>query len=137
VTRWSEEDLQRYQARNVGPNGEVSRNPVPITTRIKKYRNKPTMVDEILFDSVAEAKRYNELKFFQAAGQISNLELQPKFPLEVNGALVCTYIADFSYMSHGYRVIEDVKSNATKTPQYRIKVKLLKALTGIVVLEVA
>jgi hypothetical protein len=137
MTRWSEQDLQRYQARTVGPNGDVSRNPVPITTHVRKYRNKPTIVDDIMFDSVAEAKRYNELKFFLSASEITNLELQPKFPLEVNGQLVCTYIADFSYWSHGCRVIEDVKSDATKTPQYRIKVKLLKALTGIIVREVA
>jgi hypothetical protein len=137
MTRWSEADLVALQARTVGPTGTVNRNPVPITSRVTKYGNKPTMVDGIPFDSLAEARRYNELKLFVHAGDLSNLELQPKFPLVVNGELVCTYIADFSYEQRGYRVIEDVKSRASKTRAYRIKVKLLKALTGIIVREVA
>lgn len=102
-----------------------------------KFQNIPCEVDGIKFDSRAEGRRYNELKLFVAGGEISNLELQPKFQLEVNGALVCTYVADFSYQQRGYRIVEDVKSKATKTRQYRIKVKLLKALTGIEVREVA
>ena len=137
MTRWSEEELQRYNARTVGPTGVVNRNSVPITPSVRKYRNKPTMVGDILFDSMAEARRYNELKLLEQGGAIADLKLQPKFPLMVNDELVCIYTGDFSYQSHGYRVIEDVKSEATKTPQYRIKVKLLKALTGIEVREVA
>ena len=112
-------------------------NAIPLFQRPRKYRNKPCVVDGVRFASQAEARRYNELKFFLIAGELSKLELQPKFPLVVNGELVCTYIADFSYEQRGYRVVEDVKSKATKTPQYRIKVKLLRALTGIVVREVA
>ncbi len=108
-----------------------------LTPGLRKFRNVPCEVDGIKFDSKAEARRYNELKLFVRAGDLSNLELQPKFPLIVNGALVCTYVADFSYEQRGYRIIEDVKSTATKTPQYRIKIKLLKALTGIEVREVA
>jgi len=112
-------------------------NAIPLFQRLRKFRNKPCVVDGVRFASQAEARRYNELKLFLAAGDLSKLELQPKFPLVVNGKLVCTYIADFSYEQRGYRIIEDVKSPASKTPQYRIKVKLLKALTGIQVREVA
>lgn len=137
MTRWSEEDVQRYQARVVGPNGVVSRNPVPVAARVKKYRNKPTLVDGILFDSAAEAKRYDQLKLMERASAIRNLRLQPKFDLTVNGHLVCRYIADFNYWQGDERVVEDVKSKATKTPQYRIKIKLLRALTGIKVREIA
>jgi len=105
--------------------------------RRRKFRNKPCEVDGIKFDSRAEAKRYNELKLFVHEGSLTDLELQPKFALVVNGEKVCTYIADFSYKIRGMLVVEDVKSKATKTPQYRIKVKLLRALTGIEVREVA
>jgi hypothetical protein len=111
--------------------------PNPFARKTPKYRNKPTIVDGHKFASRAEARRYNELKLFQLSREISDLELQPKFPLVVNGELVCTYIADFSYEQRGYRVIEDVKSPVTKTPLYRIKAKLLRALTGIVVREVS
>lgn len=116
--------------------------PPPITVEqyqavYRKYRNKPVTIDGHKFASRAEARRYNELKLFQFAGQLTNLELQPKFPLVLNGQLVCTYIADFSYRQRGYRIVEDVKSKGTRTPQYRIKVKLLRALMGIEVREVA
>lgn len=103
---------------------------------VRKFRNVPTTVDGIEFDSKAEARRYSELKILERAKEIRNLGLQPKFDLTVNGHLVCRYIADFSYWQGEERVIEDVKSKATKTPQYRIKVKLLRALTGIEVKEI-
>ena len=50
-----------------------------------KYGNKKTIVDDIEFDSIAEARRYRELKLLEAAGEIEGLVLQPPFPLEVNG----------------------------------------------------
>src|SRR5690606_369436 len=49
-----------------------------------KYRNVRTTVDGITFDSKREAERYGELKTMEAAGVISDLELQPRFPLTVN-----------------------------------------------------
>lgn len=137
MTRWTETDLVNLQARPVGPAGTVSKRPVPIISRVTKYGNKPTVVDNIRFDSLAEAKRYSELKLFHHEGSLTDLELQPKFALVVNGEKVCTYIADFSYKIRGMLVVEDVKSPASKTPVYRVKVKLLKALTGIIVREVA
>ncbi len=64
----------------------------------------------------------------EKAQLIRNLELQPRFPLIVNGTKVCTYIADFTYFERTGRVIEDVKSKPTKTPVYRLKIKLFRAL---------
>lgn len=84
------------------------------------------MVAGIRFASKAESRRYSELLLLEKAGAVSKLELQPRFPLEVNGTLVCTYVGDFSYDERGARVIEDVKG--MKTPDYRIKRKLLLAL---------
>lgn len=109
-----------------------------ITLPRRKYRNKPCIVDGHKFASGAEARRYGELKLIQQSGQIHDLQLQTKFPLKVNGQLVCTYVADFTYRAwNGGMVVEDVKSPASKTPQYRIKAKLLRALTGIEIREVA
>lgn len=138
--RWSETDLQRYHARTVSPTGTVSSCEVPLQVSVskpRKYRNKIVEVDGHRFDSIAEARRYGELMFLASAGEITELQLQPKFPLVVNGELVCTYVADFSYVTRGYIVVEDVKSGPTRTRAYRIKVKLLKALMGITVTEVA
>ena len=98
-----------------------------------KYHAKPTTVDGIRFASKAESARYGVLKLMQMAGEISGLELQPKFPLVVNGQKICFYIADFRYVKDGKQITEDVKG--MKTAIYRLKVKLLKALHNIDVTE--
>jgi Protein of unknown function (DUF1064). len=90
-----------------------------------KYSAKPTIVDGIRFASKAESRRYGELKTLERAGVISHLELQPRFPLIVNGTVVCTYIGDFRYLENGKSVTEDVKG--VKTDAYSIKRKLLFA----------
>jgi len=103
-----------------------------------KYHNKKTVIDNVTFDSLAEAHRYSELKLMEMAGEISYLELQPKFPIIVNGKKIATYIADFRYKTKdGLVIIEDVKSSATrKLPVYRLKKKLIAALYGVEVMEV-
>ena len=47
-----------------------------------KYNNKKIQVDIYVFDSIRESQRYKELKLLERAGEISNLELQPKFLLQ-------------------------------------------------------
>ncbi len=56
-----------------------------------------------------------------------------RFPLRVNSELICTYVADFCYTENGKYIVEDVKG--TRTREYVIKAKLMKALFGITVLE--
>lgn len=57
-----------------------------------------------VFDSIAESKRYKELKLLEMAKEISKLELQPKFTLQEafkkNGKTYrkIEYIADFKYI---------------------------------------
>lgn len=68
-----------------------------------KYKNQKTQIDMYVFDSAAEARRYKELKLLERAGEISNLELQPRFLLQdsfkKNGKTYrkIEYIADFKY----------------------------------------
>lgn len=108
-----------------------------------KYRNVPTVVDGIRFDSKKEAKRYSELKLMEKAKLITKIDIHPRFRLEVNGEKICDYVADFGYLVRSgendekmeYRLaIEDVKG--VKTAVYRIKKKLMKACLGIEVVEV-
>ncbi len=101
-----------------------------------KYRNKKTVVDGITFDSIREAKRYAELLLLERTGVIQNLRRQVRFPLSVNGQLICTYIADAAYTENGHEIVEDTKSPVTrKLPVYRIKYKLLRAIHGIAIRE--
>lgn len=86
------------------------------------------------FASKREARRFDELKLLERAGEISELSCQPGFRLEVNGDLICKYIADFSYRDkQGMPITEDVKG--VKTPAYVIKRKLMKAIYGIIIKE--
>ena len=95
-----------------------------------KFFNRKTEADGILFDSAREAARYKVLKEMQKRGEITALELQPKYELlpkfYYRGQCVrkVVYIADFAYLTkNGQKVIEDVKGFLTK--DYKIKKKLL------------
>ena len=98
-----------------------------------KYGAKKTVVDGITFPSKLEAKRYGELLILQKAGAISCLKRQVPFDLEVNGHLICRYIADFTYTQSatGEIVCEDAKG--VMTPAFRLKAKLMEAVHGIVI----
>lgn len=121
-----------------------------------KYRNRKVELDGFTFDSKKEARRYQELKLLENAGQISRLELQKKYILipaqyetyerysEKTGKRLkdgkiciekeCAYIADFAYIENGRLVVEDTKG--MKTKDYIIKRKMLLFLYGIRVREV-
>lgn len=106
------------------------------TKKPSKYRNKQAERDGITFHSQAEARRYDELQLLLKAGAISDLMLQPRYPIAVNSVKICTYVADFRYFDHATDevVIEDVKGAATDT--YKIKEKLMLAVYGIAVRRV-
>jgi Protein of unknown function (DUF1064) len=70
----------------------------------------------------------------QKCGRISDLRLQPKYELHVNGVKVCVYKADFAYIEDGNTVVCDVKG--MKTPMYNLKKKMLKAQYGITITEI-
>jgi hypothetical protein len=104
-------------------------------SRRNKYGAKKTHLDGHTFDSLAEARRYSVLKLRQQAGEITNLELQPAFPLHApGGQKVGLYKADFRYTdtTTGQVVVEDVKGGkATETQLFRWKRKHLEAEHGI------
>ena len=108
-----------------------------------KYGNRKWTLDGKTFDSQREARRYQELRYLLRMGLISELELQVPFELipsqKRDGKVVerpVKYIADFVYKENGETVVEDVKSPATRTPQYIIKRKLMLWEFGLVVREV-
>ena len=128
--------------------------------RINKYRAIKTCVNDIEFDSRKEARRYQELLLLERAGVIQNLQLQEKFLLipsqfetivtgeyykvgekkgqpktkEVCVELPVVYVADFTYVQDGKKVVEDTKG--IKTKDYIIKRKLMLWTHGIKIKEV-
>jgi hypothetical protein len=106
-----------------------------MTPKRPKYGNVRVKADGHEFASKKEAARYFELKMLARIGEITGLELQPRFPLKVNGKLVCTYVGDFSYQDQtGKVVVEDAKG--VRTREYITKSKLFEALHGFPIREV-
>lgn len=106
-----------------------------------KYQAKPTTRQvngaEVRFASLKEARVYDSLKLLEAAGRIRDLRLQVPYPIEVDGRLVCRYIADFTfeeYQGGEWRpVVADAKGYPT--PVYRLKRKLMAIVLGIDIRE--
>lgn len=110
--------------------------------RWTKYGNRKTVIDGIVFDSKAEARRYCELSLMQKAGEISDLRLQVPFGLietqrRSDGSVErgVTYVADFTYRDrNGQLVVEDAKG--TRTREYVLKRKMMLKIHGIEIREV-
>ena len=103
-----------------------------------KYGSERTEVDGIKFHSHKEARRYGVLRIRELAGEITDLELQPKFTITINGKKIFDYFADFRFkiVATGETVVEDVKSPATrKKESYRIKKKAVEAQYSITIIE--
>lgn len=97
-------------------------------------------VDGIEHDSKKEAARWQELNLMLRARLIEDLQRQVRFELipKQDGERACTYIADFVYIDRktGEKIVEDVKSPATRTEAYRIKRKLMLFVHGIRIKEI-
>lgn len=100
---------------------------------MNKYRAKKVKTEDGTFDSQAEYKRWCQLKLLEKAGEIHDLRRQVKYPLDVNGHKICSYISDFTYRDRHGEIVEDYKG--VKTQAYRLKAKLMKAVHGINVME--
>ena len=117
--------------------------PAAKVAKPSKYKNKKVVIDGITFDSKKEGKRYIDLKLLQRAGQIQDLQMQVVFVLVESVVLDgkkkpdMRYIADFVYVQGGLKIIEDVKSLATrKLAAYRQKKHLMMSVHGIEIQEV-
>jgi hypothetical protein len=111
----------------------------------KYFSRKITNADGV-FDSKREYERWKELRFMETAGKIANLQRQVVYELipaqyapstgKKRGKLLehpCRYKADFVYTENEQPVVEDCKGY--RTPEYRIKRKLMLWVHGIRVRE--
>ncbi|MEH7651990.1 DUF1064 domain-containing protein [Bacillus safensis] len=94
-----------------------------------KYGARKTVVDGITFDSKAEAKYYEHLKWLKQTKQIKDFSLQPRFELQEafkkNSKTFrkIEYIADFEVTKlDGSKEVIDIKGMETK--EFAIKRKL-------------
>jgi len=101
-------------------------------SRAHKFNAVRTSVDGISFPSKKEAKRYGELRLLEKTGQITDLRLQRRWPLMVNGKQLKTptgrgmvYVSDFDYIENDELVIEDAKG--VRTDLYKLKRAIMQA----------
>lgn len=119
-----------------------------------KYGNRKVEADGIVFDSIKEKRRWDELKLAEAAGAIGDLQRQVRFELipaqrepdtrgpkggVIKGRLIerkVEYVADFVYidLQTGEKVVEDTKG--MRTPDYILKRKMMLYFHGIKVREI-
>lgn len=111
--------------------------------RVQRTSPDKRTMDGIVFDSITEMKRYADLKLLQRAGEIRELQYQPKFDIKVREFHICYYSPDFTYIyEHSNAVVvEDVKGwkVSKKTGkmlprvnrEFGIKVKLMQAVFGL------
>lgn len=105
-------------------------------TRRSKYGNKRVRLpgERRSFDSQHEAREWQKLKLLESRGMITPVLRQRRFPLEVNGHLITSYVADFVFHERGgVLVVADAKGYPT--PEYKIKKALMKAIHGIEIRE--
>lgn len=99
-------------------------------------------MDGIVFDSAKEARHWSRLTLEAKAGHITALERQVKFTFpdgsgdvirHVKSKRPVTYIADFTYIRAGKKIVADAKG--FRTGEYKLKAALMKSLLGIEIVE--
>jgi hypothetical protein len=126
---WADFDPAAHE-RAVREQGNPTRKP-------QKYHAQPVTVDGIRFASKREARRWEELKVLERAGQIKHLERQPPILLHAPGGIVVgKYLADFRYFDceKNRTIVED--SKGVRTAIYRWKARHVTAEYGITIQEV-
>ena len=90
-----------------------------------KFNNTHTTIDGINFDSLAEDRRYQELKLLLQAGEISDLKAHPRYLLDEKFTdtygihhRAIYYEGDFEYIENGQTVCEDVKGRNKRTGKF-------------------
>lgn len=97
-----------------------------------KFGARKVQLDGYTFDSVAEATRYQTLKWSADAGLIADLRIHPAYTLEVNGEKVGTFKPDFVYVGDTGDFVEDVKSKPTAAGEaFRLRARLFFACHGL------
>lgn len=95
-----------------------------------KYNAQKTTLDGIEFDSKFESERYAQLRLLERAGAIQNLRTHPRYLLQDSFTYQghkerkIEYEADFEYTLNGKKIVEDTKSEGTRTEVYKLKRKL-------------
>ncbi len=81
-----------------------------------------------MHDSKKEAMWCVKLEQLVKEGSITGLLREPHYALCVNDIVVCNHYPDFSYIKNGKQEVLDVKGFNNGTPEFKIKLKLFRAI---------
>ncbi len=93
--------------------------------RRSKFGNKKIVTKDGKFDSIAEFRRWEELKILAMVGKIGMLTRQVPYKLSINNVPICKYIVDFEYAIGQNVYVEDVKGYFTAVS--KLKTKMFRA----------
>jgi hypothetical protein len=101
-----------------------------------KYRAiKTANKDQTISDSRKEARLDETFMMLIKNKNILKVIRKERFIMQINGIKICAYVADWTvYHKDGHKEIYDAKG--FKTPVYKIKKKLLKALYNLNIIEI-
>ncbi len=99
--------------------------PVPVKpAKPRKYRNVPTIVGGIRFDSKAEAKVFTDLKRLQQAGEVLWFIRQPSFDLAGGIRYRADFLAVYRTVGGGQQV-RVIDKKGKQTAQFKLKMRLM------------
>lgn len=103
-----------------------------------KYSAHSVIDNGIKYDSISEMRRHQELLFMQSAGEIQDVKFHEEFILIEKSQFgrEIKYEADFTYYKNGKKVVEDVKSDVTRTRLYMLKKRLFAEKYGFQISEI-
>lgn len=103
-------------------------------TVFKRKNNKfgaiPIWIDNIRWPSQLQGGHYVELKLLLKGDIIRDLDWEVDFPLHVNGKLITTYRADFTFFHIGRNRKVILESKGKETELFNLKWKLAKVEYG-------
>lgn len=142
MARFTSEQLTRAMSSDVKILNPDIVDDLQSESRASKYGNVPTEVDGHRFASKKEARDYVALDIMRRAGQIIDLELQPRFVLQDaytadDGTKVrsVVYVADFMWKDARTGRTHVLDSKGFKNAVYRVKEKLFRAKYPHIVFE--
>lgn len=103
-----------------------------------KYNSVRVRWNDMWFDSIYEMNAAKKLESMRRAkamrDRVVAIEYQVKFPIVMNKAKICDYIADFVVEFADGR-IDVIDAKGVRTSVYRLKQKMMKAVHGIDIVE--
>lgn len=105
----------------------------------QKFNAVAIVVDGERFDSLKEARFFQELKIRERIGEIENIQRQPEYMMTRDGIVIASFRPDFRFTVRGSRQwsVVDVKGGkATRTEAYSLRKRFVESQYGIEIQEV-